>query len=409
MAAAPTLSYSSTRTYLECPLRWKFLYVDNLPEAPRGYFSFGKTLHAVLEELARPLLVPLPRTLPGGKTQTTLERFAGGAGASPAGSAPRPVMSRSALEELYGRLWKSEGYTSAEEEARYRSLGRELLFRFYEEFTAEPPVPVAIEEHLQAEWDGLPIHGYVDRIDLTPRGGLEVLDYKTSRGLSLADVQSSDQLSFYQVLVSRNFAAPVESLALYDLRSTLARRVPSRSEGELGALQVQVGEVADGIRAGRFDPTPGRHCQRCEFRDRCPEFRSVPEAERLRLGELVDRFVALRNEERTLDRELRRVAESLHREAERLALHRIEGATGTALRRREERLSLAPGAFNEIVGTAAGPAEGPLDSDRIAALLRDPALSPEARIRLRRAVGRTVRWFWELDADGEKDRRPRNR
>ena len=58
MSPAAPLSYSSVRTYLECALRWKFLYVDRLPEAPRGYFSFGRTVHTVLENLLKPLVVP---------------------------------------------------------------------------------------------------------------------------------------------------------------------------------------------------------------------------------------------------------------------------------------------------------------------------------------------------------------
>jgi putative RecB family exonuclease len=61
VASTAPLSYSSYRTYLECPLRWKFLYVDRIPETPRGYFTFGRVIHSVLEELVRPLVVPTAR------------------------------------------------------------------------------------------------------------------------------------------------------------------------------------------------------------------------------------------------------------------------------------------------------------------------------------------------------------
>jgi putative RecB family exonuclease len=57
----PALSYSSYSTYLECPLRWKFLYIDRLPEVPRGYFTFGRVVHSVLEELVRPMVLPSAR------------------------------------------------------------------------------------------------------------------------------------------------------------------------------------------------------------------------------------------------------------------------------------------------------------------------------------------------------------
>ncbi|HEV2317421.1 MAG TPA: PD-(D/E)XK nuclease family protein [Thermoplasmata archaeon] len=397
MSPSTTLSYSSVRTYLECPLRWKYLYIDKIPEAPRGYFSFGRTVHSVLEELIRPLVVPLARSTPSGQTQRTLEQFVS---PSASGSAPTP-MAEDELMRTYERLWVSEGYTSPEEEQRYRALGREILLRYYRQLVQAPPAPVAVEEHLEARWDGIPIHGYVDRIDLRPSGGLEVLDYKTTRGLSQADAQGSDQLSFYQVLVERNYKAPVESLALYDLRGSLTLRVPSRSAEELRPLSVGVGEVADGLRAEAYEPTPGRHCQRCEFRGRCPEFREVPESERARMTQLVDRFVQLRDDESRVDSELRRVAEELHAEAERLGLHRVEGTSGTALRRREERWSFPPEAVRPFLtrGDLLDRLRLP-EGAEVKRLLKDPSIDPELRRRLSESGRRSVRWFWEVDADG---------
>jgi putative RecB family exonuclease len=404
VARSSTLSYSSLRTYLECPLRWKFLYIDGLQEAPRGYFSFGRTVHAVLEELVRPLVLPFARNASAGQSQRTLEEF----GRSAELSAPKSPMGREELLRTYSRLWVREGYTSPEEEARYRTLGEELLLRYYDGLLAEPPRPVAVEEHLEANWEGIPIHGYVDRIDLTPTGGLEVLDYKTTRGLSWADAQGSDQLSFYQVLVQKNYPSPVESLALYDLRGSVALRVPRRSEQELLPLQEQVGEVASGIRDEVYDPTPGRHCQRCEFQGICPEFRKVPVEEAEHLQKLVDRFISLRNEEVKVDGELKRVAEELHREAERIGVHRIPGKRGTALRRREERIDVPPDSVRELLvkerllDRVSAP-----DPERLRKLLKDPALDPGLRRKLLELSGRAVRWFWELESEGE-GRPPRN-
>ena len=74
--------------------------------------------------------------------------------------------------EMYRRAWVSDGYTSTEEEARYRQLGAEILGRYWETVRADPPSPVAVEEHLEASWDGVPVHGYIDRVDRTPEGGL---------------------------------------------------------------------------------------------------------------------------------------------------------------------------------------------------------------------------------------------
>lgn len=402
MAAVPALSHSSVQTYTECPLRWRFLYVDRLPEAPRSYFSFGRTVHSVLEELVRPFVVPGERWTATGERQRTLDEWARGRAAVPRLPTPEELLA------TYGRLWVSEGYASAEEERRYRALGAELLLRYREILVADRPVPVGVELHLEARWDGVPIHGYIDRVDRTTGGGLEILDYKTSRALSAEDARSSDQLGLYQVLVEHNFVEPVETLTLYHLRSLTPFRSEPRGPEVLERLYERVGAASDGIRAEAYDPSPGRHCARCEFRARCPEFRDVPAPERARLSELVDRFARLREEEATLGDELARTAEALHQEAERLGVHRIAGRRSTAYRRKEERWAFAPEAVAAILATAAvGTPIDPADPRQVRRLLRDTRVDASVRRRLEATGGRTVRWFWRVeDGGGRRTGRP---
>ncbi|MCI4353123.1 MAG: PD-(D/E)XK nuclease family protein [Thermoplasmata archaeon] len=396
------LSYSSLRTYLECPLRWKFLYVDKLPEAPRSYFSFGRTIHSVLEELVRPFLVPeaVPRKS-SGAAQRRLDEWHGG---GPMVEGRPDPMSKDQLLATYDRLWVKEGYGSPEEETRYRTMGENMLLRYYDQFLEERPRPVAVEEYLQSSLDGIPVHGYVDRIDLTSSGGLEVVDYKTNRDLSIQEARDSDQLAMYQVLVEHNYALPVERLTLYHLRTLTPHRTPARSAPVIAELSQKVGDVADGIRNERFDPTPGRQCERCDFRALCPEFREVPPEERLRLEALVDRFAQLRRDGEQVDEELHRVADELHGEADRLGVHRLPGRAAVAIRRRAEEWSFAPDGVRpllELHGLV--PRASRLDSQEIQRLVRDRSLDPALRKEIAQRGGRQVRWYWELDARDGND------
>ena len=394
MAAGATLSYSSYRTYLECPLRWKYLYVERRPELPRGYFTFGRVVHAVLEELLRPLVVPLARKRDGGEAQTTLHRWSD---APEAGAGPAPI-SEEAMLALYDRSWNSEGYTSPEEEERYRRLGRDLLTRYRARLARDPPRPVAVEEHLETRWDGIPVHGYIDRLDRTPAGGLEIVDYKTSRELSLEEAVSSDQLSLYQVLVEGNYREPVERLTLLHLRSLTPHQARPRGPRVLEPLHQRMGEVADGIREQAFEPTPGRHCARCDFREICPEFREIPAADGPRLASLVDRFGALRDEERRLEGELARTAAELHQAAEQLGLHRVPGSRAVAVRRKEVSWQYPIEAVRPLVERAAGPGRLTGESaDDVRRLLRDPSLAPELRRKIAETGSRRLRWYWELE------------
>jgi putative RecB family exonuclease len=402
VAASAPLSYSSYRTYLECPLRWKFLYIDRLPETPRGYFTFGRVVHSVLEELLRPMVVPAARRAGATESQRTLDDWQGKGLAGPG-----PRMSRPELLAAYDRAWLSDGYTSAEEEARYRALGREILGRYYDRLEREEPTPVAVEEHLEARWDGIPIHGYIDRIDRTANGGLEIVDYKTSRDLSADDARESEQLSIYQVLVENNYTEPVEGLTLYHLRSLTPMRAPPRKRESLNGLYDRLGVVSDGIRAQAYEPTPGRHCSRCDFRSRCPEFRTVPDADQSRLRELVDRFDQLRADQQRTDSELRDVAEQLHHAAEELGVHRVAGSRATAVRRREEawqyslegiRPELEEVGLNERLPTGR--------PEEVRRLVRDASVDPVLRRRIAETGARRVRWYWDLEDGGPASERP---
>lgn len=391
----PALSYSSYRTYFECPLRWKFLYVDKLPEVPRGYFTFGRVVHSVLEQLVKPLVVPTSRRVRAEESQRTLDEWRG----------TRPVpaegawMTEAELLDRFERSWSGDGYASPEEEARYRALGRELLVRYYDRLRRDRPHPVAVEEHLEARWDGIPVHGYLDRIDRTPTGGLEIVDYKTSRELSSAEAKESDQLSLYQVLVESNYTEPVERLTLYHLRSLTPLRARPRARSTLEHLHDRLGVVRDGIRTEAFEPNPGRQCARCDFQSICPEFRPVPTADGERLRGLVDEFDRLRSEERRLESELRRTAEQLHHAAEELKIHRMPGSRAVAVRRREETWQYSLDAVRSILeraGLAHRLASG--SQEEIRAIVRDRSIDPETRRRIAELGTRRVRWYWELDA-----------
>jgi putative RecB family exonuclease len=392
----PALSYSSYHTYLECPQRWKFLYLDRRPETPRGYFTFGRVVHSVLEELLRPLVVPTARRAGNGDSQRTLDEWHAPAPV-PAGE---PWMTPEQLLALYDRSWTGEGYVSPEEEGRYRVLGRDLLLRYYEQLLREPPHPVAVEEHLEARWNGIPVHGYIDRIDRTPGGGLEIVDYKTSRELSTEDAQDSDQLSLYQVLVENNYPEPVERLTLYHLRSQTPLKTQPRDREALLTLHDRLGTVSDGIRADAFEPNPGRQCSRCDFRTICPEFRTVPPEDEVRLRELVDRFDALRNEEQRLESELRRTAEALHRAAEDLGVHRVPGSKTVAIRRKEVAWQYALDPVRPLLersGVSDRVAGGTVEEVR--RLVRDPSVDPEVRRRVAETGARRVKWYWDLEKD----------
>jgi PD-(D/E)XK nuclease superfamily len=203
----------------------------------------------------------------------------------------------------------------------------------------------------------------------------------------------------YQVLVENNYSEPVEGLTLYHLRSLTPIRVPPRDRASLTRLYDRLGTVSDGIRAEAFEPTPGRHCGRCDFRAICPEFRMIPAADEERLRQLVDRFDQLRNEEHRIETELRDAAEELHRASEELGVHRLPGTRAVAVRRREEAWQYSlNGMRSELERSGLADRVSTGLPEEVRKLVRDPTVDPELRRRVAETGARRVKWYWELEA-----------
>jgi len=236
------LSHSSVQLYRGCPQRWKFRYVDKVPEKPRSYFSFGKSVHAGLEFL----LATLPDKLP------TLDE----------------------LVTFHKANWIREGYDTPQQEKWFYNEGERILRGFYAKHQNDFKNVFKIEYKFTFDMDGVPLTGFIDRIDLTSKGGMNLIDYKTGKAFDKARVRSDPQVSLYQIVAEKIFGKPVESVTLYHLNSLTPLTVPAHSATLLKNVREAVVEAAKGINDSRFDPKPepNGHCQWCDYLQICPAF-----------------------------------------------------------------------------------------------------------------------------------------
>jgi putative RecB family exonuclease len=283
------LSYTQISLYQTCPLCYKLQYIDGLKPKDKWYFSFGTTLHLCAEYFFRVKVPPPP----------SLDELLG----------------------FYETNWLSEGYESAEEEAKYRAYGREILAKFWQIHHASFRMPLAIERLFYVDIEGIKLRGYIDRVDKLESGGLSIVDYKTNQGLfTREDLEKDLQLTLYQLAVQEIWQLPVERLTLYHLRSNTPCSCEPRLEPQLAAARQLVLEVADSIARGEFPALENQYCP-CDFPEHCPYYRQqymVAEPEPARQGvlpglvaaEAVEDYVALQSRIRELEtqlEELRRV------------------------------------------------------------------------------------------------------
>ena len=248
-------SFSRLKTYHQCPLRYRYRYLQGLKEAFRSIESFlGNVVHDVLEWLYA------ERDRSGSpSSDAALERFAAG----------------------WTEKWNDEVAVVRvqDEEAIYLRLGREMLARFHDEtFVRDLSETIALEQRLSIRLSPEVVFtGFADRVGRTEGGRLFVVDYKTSRSEG-NDSEFSEglQAPLYAACILEDHQAE-EALAGYHyLRhgTTRWRRVDSENGRALLGRFLELVREADA--AAEYPAKPGILCAWCGFNSICPAA-EVPE------------------------------------------------------------------------------------------------------------------------------------
>ena len=115
------------------------------------------------------------------------------------------------------------------------------------------------------------LRGRVDRVDRLPGGDYELIDYKTGRPKSTAQLAEDVQLSLYAVGAREAWSLDASRQAYYYLLDDQKVTVPADEGDRSEWIREVVLEVADGILSQGFEPTPSfAACSVCDYRLVCP-------------------------------------------------------------------------------------------------------------------------------------------
>lgn len=238
------LSHSSISLYNECPQKYKFKYIDKVPEKPRHFFSFGQSVHTALE-FFYDVKVPAPPSL-----EDVLKH--------------------------YREKWVSAGYKDEGQETEYFELGRGIIARFHDKHAKDFALPFSVEYLFNFEVDGVPVTGRIDRVDKLPDGRLHVLDYKTGKQLQTGRIDTDAQLTMYQLACEQQLGIEVAELTFYHLPTLKQHKAFRRPAPLVDALKSKIVHTAESITKERFDPTPEEaKCRWCDYKPICPIFKDV--------------------------------------------------------------------------------------------------------------------------------------
>jgi len=133
----------------------------------------------------------------------------------------------------------------------------------------EAPFVLALGAHL--------VRGRVDAV-YERDGRLELVDFKTGRPHTGGDGATSVQLDLYGLAALHAWAAdPGRLRTTYCWLRTDGPPIVESSdwdESVVERVRARVARTLDALAAGRWAPTPGRWCVRCDFLSVCPQGRA---------------------------------------------------------------------------------------------------------------------------------------
>ncbi|MBI1738828.1 MAG: PD-(D/E)XK nuclease family protein [Acidobacteria bacterium] len=248
----PVYSHSRLETFENCPLKYKFRYIDGIKKAEQGVEAFlGGLVHEVLRKLYDDLQLEKLDTL-------------------------------DELLDFFAARWKQAWgphvriVRASMTEQNYFDYGTKCIRNFYERNAPfRQSQTLGTEVHLTFPLDGegkYQLQGYVDRIARRADGTIEIHDYKTSRTLPAQEKADADrQLALYQIGVQRQWpeARGVELIWHYVAFRETQRSC--RTAQQLVQLRHQTIELIDRVeQTTRFDGKRSNLCDWCEYKPDCP-------------------------------------------------------------------------------------------------------------------------------------------
>jgi DNA helicase-2/ATP-dependent DNA helicase PcrA len=238
-----TLRFTQIDDYLTCPLKYRLRHQVHVPTPPHHALVLGNAIHQAVAIANQSRMRSQPVDWTG-------------------------------VEETFRAHWRSEGFLSEEhEEARY-AAGVSAIEGFRVRVGSEPEKEVvAVEQPFSVRIGSDRVRG---RYDVVTRSetGITVTDYKSGdmRDPARARQRARDslQLRIYALAHEAEHGGLPSAVELHFLEGDVIGRVTPTAR-QLDSARAKVVVAADGIRAGRFEATPGfPGCDWCPYRRICP-------------------------------------------------------------------------------------------------------------------------------------------
>jgi len=235
--------------YLECPLKFKLIYIDRIPQKPKPYFKLSNIIHSSLHYYY-------------------FYRFKGLDG----------------LLRCYSDVFKSSG----EKSDKIYQEGKGILINFYNDF--QDILPYRVENKFKVRLGPYILSGKIDRVDKVGKG-FELIDYKLLKNIpSQEEIKENLQLRIYSAgFYKLTRIIPIKASFYYLRYGQKISTIPT--EDDIDKTIKLIYSVGEKIRRGRFIAKEGPFCRVCDYKDICSKEMALgPSKDPLKVKQLAFRF-----------------------------------------------------------------------------------------------------------------------
>lgn len=254
MVYMPAYSHSSLSIFEQCPLKYKFKYVEKvqLEKQPENIEAFmGNRVHEALRKLYEDRIMSKASTLDG------IQAY---------------------YDDAWQKKWSEDiqivkkGQTADD----YRKKGAGCIASYYGRYYPfDDSQTIGLEQNIYVDIGGYKLTGYIDRLSRRPDGRYEIHDYKTSGKLPAPQYFDNDrQLALYQIGVEKmkRDAEQIDLVWHYLVhdKEMRSRRDRAKLESLKSSVIATIGQIEAAVPEGRFPALKSELCRWCEYQSICP-------------------------------------------------------------------------------------------------------------------------------------------
>jgi DNA helicase-2/ATP-dependent DNA helicase PcrA len=233
-------SASKIKEYIDCPLKFKYNAILQIPAPGKTHLQIGTGVHAIFEEMSKQKMQ--------GRT---------------------PIL-KDAMK-LLDDSWDSAAFSSVTQEKQERSKMEKMVEFWFDFEQNNSNEIIAMEERFDIDVNGSKFIGFIDRIYRTPSGEYIIIDYKTSKTpYTKKELKEDVQIALYCLAVKEKYGKlPVKAGHMYVHPNVAKLNLIDIQDKNIDTILEKIKEAVKGILDEDFELKVQPNCYHCDYISIC--------------------------------------------------------------------------------------------------------------------------------------------